>query len=188
MIRNGWFFLSLVPVLIETLITWVRPEWLAVLPAWSIAGHTFTLRNPQRLTSEGYRDALALAPLPTFTETTDLTGAVLFARGGRVILRRAFGAGRRSIWVVNIEVQRTSETVTLRARQVFTPITLLLSAPLYAAAITHHLSITWTLGAFALVAAVHGLHTLFSRSARDVALQEAFRFLEEELRAGLERR
>ena len=188
MIRNGWFFLSFVPVLIETLITWVRPEWLAVLPSWSIADHTFTLRNPQRLASDGYRDAPALAPLPDLTETTDLTDTVLFARGGRVILRRAFGAGRRSIWVVNIEVHRTSETVTLRARQVFTPITLLLSAPLYAAAITHHFSITWTLGAFALVAAVHGIHTLLSRGARDAALHEAFRCLEEELRAGLERR
>lgn len=183
MIRNGWFFVSLVPLLIETLITWARPEWLAVLPSWAIADHTFTLRNPHRLAEGGYRDAPELGPLPDLTEITDLTGAVLFARGVRIMLRRAFGAGRRSMWVVRIEVQRSSETVTLRARQVFTPITLLLSAPLYAAAITHHLSITWTLGAFALVAAVHGAHTLFSLVERDAALQEAFRFLEEELRA-----
>jgi hypothetical protein len=184
--RNVWFVAAIAPVLIELLITWLRPEWLTTLPSWRVTESSFTLRNPKRLVTQGYRDASRLAPLPELMERAEFTGAVMRARGGRIVLRRAFDVGRRVIWVVAIDIERTSETVTLRARQLLTPITLLVSAPLYAMAITHRLSLVWTLGALTLITGVHGFHTLLSRKARNLALDEAFRFLEDTLRPRLE--
>ena len=186
MFRNAWFVAAIAPVLVELLITWLRPEWLTILPSWRVTERSFTLRNPKRLVAQGYREAARLAPLPDLMERAEFTGAVMLARSGRIVLRRAFDAGRRAIWVVAINIERTSETVTLRARQLITPITLLLSAPLYAMAITHELNLLWTLGALTLITAVHALHTLLSRNARNLALEEAFGFLEDELRTGLE--
>jgi len=182
-----YVLLGLLPLLPEVLILVVRPTWLLFVPLWVVAERRFTLRRPRRLENErSYRDAattaLALPPLP---ERIDFDDAVLFSDGPRLALRRAFQLGRRASWLMRIDVARDGDEITLRTRQVFTPVTIVIAGPLIGWSIGRE-SVVWMLAFPAIMVAVYLLQIALATNARQAACELAFSRIEAELRAVLE--
>lgn len=179
--------LGVLPLLPEVMILLARPTWLVLLPLWVVDERRFTLRRPRRLESEGgYRDAGATAPaLPELPPRIDFEDFVLFAEGTRLALRRAFGLGRRALWLIRIDVVREGDDITLRARQVFTPMSILVAGPLMGWSIGRG-SVAWALGFTLIMIAVYAGQIAFATGPRLAACELAFERIEAELRAALE--
>ncbi len=111
---------------------------------------------------------------------------MLFIDGERIALRRAFAIGRRETWLVRIDIVRDGETITLRARQVFTPMSVMIAGPLMG----------WVMSGPSLLVVgfplvlfvVYGLQLAVSSAQRRAQCEIAFGTIEDELRRALERR
>lgn len=191
MLGEPFFFVALVPTLLELIVIALRPTWFAPFAMWKVSEHTFTLRNPRRDAREAnYRDAAMTtqAALPSLPPRTEMSDAVLTFHDGKLALRRAFFGGRgRNMWLVPITVAREGDTIRLVATQVFLPLTVVLTAPLMSYAITHNAS-DWValLGISALLIGGFAVQFVFSLPGRNVALRESYSFIERELRLALE--
>lgn len=176
--------LCLLPMLLETLVLFVRPTWLLAVPLRDIDDTRFTLVRPRRSVG-GYREAVGVPALPTLPERVELDDAVLFADGSRVALRRAFGLGRRAVWLVRIDITREGDELVMRARQVLSPMTLVISAPMMGWVIGHGFGVMIVIFPM-IMAAVFALQAFFSRGQQHRAVLEAFESLERSLRDELE--
>lgn len=180
--------LCVVPILPEVLVLVVRPTWLVFLPLWDVSEHRFTLRSPRRMPAVGgYREAGGgeAPPMPALPARTDFEDSVLFCDGPRLALRRAFGLGRRAIWLVRIDVTREADTVILRARQCFSPMAIVVAGPLMGLAVGRG-SVIGVVGFPLLMIAVYLVQIGFATSARRGACEVAFATIETELRRELE--
>jgi hypothetical protein len=185
---------AVVPLLLESLVLFVRPQWLTALAFHALREHRFTLRSRRRVIDPGagYRDpAHGEAPIPELPRRTELSDSVLFADGPRLALRRAYGLGRRQIWLVGITIERTGDEIVLRAKQALVPMSLLLFVLVFALGAYQRTGHWVAFALFAgvgpfLVLIVWGLQHLFTRGSRDAQLDEAFSFVEDELRRHLE--
>ena len=170
---------------------WKRPEWLARFALWQISDYTFTLRNPRVEASEvGYRGNAATAPqFPELPEGIELPDAVLVAQGGRIMVRRVFDFGfRRSFWIALIEVERVRDTITLRARHVFVPMSLLVAWPLFSSWATHSPIFSMHfLGIVAAVVVLLAIQLAFSTTSRNTAIAVAYAAIDMHFRAALEK-
>lgn len=177
--------LTLVP---EVLVLVFRPTWLVFAPLWTVAERRFQLHDPRRVErSSGYRDGAGdLAPLPPLPARTDFYDSVLFIDGERAALRRAFAIGRRETWLVRIDIGRDGETITLRARQVFTPMSVVIAGPLIGWAFSGPSLLV--IGFPFLLILVYGLQLAVSSAQRQAQCEIAFGTIEDELRRALERR
>ncbi len=182
-----YVLVALLPLLPEVAILVARPTWLLFAPLWVVSEHRFTLRRPRRLENErSYRDAAAtLPPLPQLRERIDFDDAVLFSDGPRLALRRAFRLGRRAAWLMRIDVTREGDVLTLRTRQVFTPVSILVAGPLVGWSIGRG-SMVWMLAFPLIMVAVYLMQIAFATSARRAACELAYSRIEAELRAALE--
>lgn len=171
----------------ELLILWKRPEWLARFALWPISDYAFTLRNPRVEASEaGYRGN---APFPELPEGIELPNAVLVVQGGRIMVRRAFDFGfRRSFWIAPIDVERVGDTITLRARHVFVPMSLLVVWPLFSAWSTQTpLFSMHFLGTVAAVVLLLAIQLAFTVTSRNTAIVVAYAAIDAHFRAELEK-
>lgn len=189
--ESPWFWIGIFPAVLETLVLFAKPAWLSGLAFIPVREHRFTLKSRRRdpATRGGYREpgrrAVGMPELPARTELRD---SVLAVDGERIALRRAWGFGRRQIWLVGIDVAIAGDEVVLRAKQAVVPMTLPLAiVGMMIAMHERDRMPPLLLGAFPLlVLFVLGLQHAFSIGSRDDALAEAFSFLEDELRRGLE--
>lgn len=193
MVDSLWFWIAVAPVALESLVLFVRPTWLSSFAFFGEQERRITLRSRRRDPEPlaGYRDmGRSLAELPTLPARTDLSDSVLFTGGPRIALRRAFGLGRRQIWLVEIAIERSDEEIVLRAKQAFVPITLpLFTGAMMAMMSTRgHMPFPQILMVPAIMIAVFALQHVFSRSSRNQGIEEAFDFIEAELRSALEER
>jgi hypothetical protein len=158
--------LCVLTVVPDLLVLLFRPAWLVFAPMWTVAERRFELRDPKQVErASGYRDgAVDLAPLPPLPARTEFADSVLFIDGERIALRRAFAIGRRETWLVRIDLVRDGDSLTLRARQVFTPMSIVIAGPL----------VGWTIagpsllmiGFPLLMVVVYGLQLAFSSAQR----------------------
>lgn len=184
------FYSALGLVLAETLILFVRPQWLTGFALVRLGAErhvTLPERRPPRDRPASYRDGPDDVEIPELPPRTDLSDAVLFAgEGGRTFaLRRAYVLGQKHIWLVRIDLERGGREVLLRARQVVVPITL----PIFLFGVIFGATRGSSLVLFLIAAPVMALVTwlgqfVFVRSARDAAIEAAFDEIEERLRRG----
>lgn len=186
-----WFYLALVPLLVESAALFLRPTWLAGLARLPVGERSITLHRRKRDAdrSAGYREpGLGAAPLPELPARTELGDSVLFCSGERIALRRAYGLGRRNIWLVAITVTQAGDELVLRAKQAFVPVTLpvFVIGMLVAMSARGHMPWQMLVGLPVFFVFVFALQHLFTRGSRDASVSEAFDFLEEELTRALE--
>ena len=162
------------PMLIEFWILYARPELFARFALWKVGEHTFKLREPSR-------EASALREM-----RRPFAGAVLIARREKLILRSSFSSSAKAGWVLSIEAHRDNNTITLKARRVFVPMSIVLSAALVCAAFISTGNwvaclVVMLIGPLLVVGSAVSEH-----DAHLQAMREAFRHLEAEYRALLE--
>ncbi|AKF07097.1 hypothetical protein [Sandaracinus amylolyticus] len=185
-------YAAMAPLLIETIVFFARPQWLARLAFLRLTPERrITLDRPREHDGpRSYRFGNETeAALPTFPERVDLDDAVLMSSGdGRSFaLRTAYGFYRRDQWLVRIDLERTGREIVLRATQGFVPITM----PIFVVAAVcdvllrgHHRPLM-TIGVFgAVVALMIAGQLVFRRAAREAAIERAFDAIEETLRLG----
>ncbi len=182
---NGFLLFALVwvPIAIEQLLLFAAPHhlgWLAFLRVDS--ERYFELPERPRVATEprGYRDPageeLAPPPLPARVDVGD---AVLFSGGDptRVALRRAFGWGRRTIWLVRIDVERSGRRVRLTAKEALVPTSLIVAGPVFAAVGARAQILPAAIGLLVVFAVVFG-QRYFVASHRDEHLEHAYDAIE----------
>lgn len=174
-------------ILPEVIVLLVSPTWLVLLPMWVVSERRFTLRSPRRLPGAGgYRDATGLTPaMPELPARMDFDDSVLFASGSRIALRRAFGFGRRAIWLLRVEIFRDGDAIVMRARQCFVPMTVVLVAPMMGYVIGGG-QLLPIVGFTAVMIVSYFVQIAFETSSRRAACEVAFGRIEAELRRDLE--
>jgi hypothetical protein len=191
MSQSPWFWIAIVPLLVESVALWLRPTMLARFARLPLSERAFTLRGRKRGEdpSAGYREpGRKASALPALPARTELAESVLCCAGETIVLRRAYGLGRRNIWLVAIAVEQAGDEVVMRAKQAFVPVTLPIFLIGVLAAMAHRSHLPWPmlLGMLFFFVVVVALQHLFTRGSRDAAISEAFDFLEGELRRELE--
>ncbi|UJR80322.1 hypothetical protein [Sandaracinus amylolyticus] len=178
-------YAAIAPVLLETLIFFARPQWLARLAFLRLGPERrITLAHaPKHDAPEGYRFGREIEPaLPAFPERVDLDDAVLMSSGdGRSFaLRTAYGFYRGDQWIVRIDLERAGREIVLRASQGFVPITM----PIFFFAVIHERPLITIGGIGVVVALMVAAQLFFRRAAREAAIERAFDAIEETLRLG----
>lgn len=164
----------LAPTLLELWILYAHPDFFARFALWKVGEHTFKLR---KLNREG-------STLDEMRHSFD--EGVLVVRKGKLIVRSSLLPRAKFGWVLSVEARRDHNTITLTARRIFVPMSIVLSALLVCAAFTT--TENWVaclvvilIGTLVMVGGMVSEHDAHIRTMR-----EAFRHLEGEYRALLE--
>lgn len=179
------------PMLIEVWLHRIRPEWFVRFSLWTLGTHAFTLDRPKRQeANEGYRQGAARASMPMLKKDLPLMDGGVVAKSGKLVLCPTLGAlGEKSKvgWLIAIEASRIHDTITLRARRIPFPISIVL--PIATLCLACATSVENLIGCIAVVL-LCGLTAAFSIATRPNAqalvMREAFGALEAEYRALLE--
>ena len=162
------------PMLMELWILHRRPEFFARFALWKVGEHTFKLRQSNR---EGSTLREMRHP---FQE------GVLIVRKGKSIVRSSLLLSAKVGWVLSVEARRGHDTITLTARRVFVPMSLVLSALLVCAAFLTTQNWVACIAVMLIGTLVVVCGTVSEHDAHIRTMREAFRHLEGEYRALLE--
>ncbi len=182
------------PMMVELWLLHARPELFARFALWTAGTHTFKLRRPKRSEDDrSYREVGNIVPIPTlelskhFGGGRDFVGGRLIGRRGRLMLHSPLWPMRgKVVWLFSIEVRQYEDTITLTARRVFVPMSIVLTGLLVCVAF----STTQNWIACIVVLLIGTLLTtgmmVTEHDAHTHTMREAFRYLEREYRALLE--
>ncbi|MFO0713456.1 MAG: hypothetical protein U0353_26630 [Sandaracinus sp.] len=182
-----WVLGSLSPILLEVLILFTRPTWLVFLPLWRVAERRVRLVRPKlEERAADYRGAARTTPpLPELTSRVDLGDSVLACDRVGIALRRPFELGRRNTWLMRIDVARSGDEISLVARQIFVPMTVVISGPLLGWHVSQG-SVVASLGFTGILVVAYAVQLAFTSAQRQAASEHAFDELERQLREALE--
>ena len=177
-------------LLLESLLLFVAPELLARLAFVRLPHmHRIPLPVPELVPAgdPAYRDAALTRPahaLPSIPlGRRDLDDSVLVAArdGHSFALRRAYGLGKRILFLVRLDMKIEGDELVLRATQSVVPLSLPIA--LAAVLLARHVEPVVTAAFVGGTAVGFAIQWLFGAGPRDRAIAQAFDMLEPEIRA-----
>lgn len=186
---------ALVPLVLELILIERNPMWFRWLALGTIDEHAFSIDKPKHEidSASGYREALPQGGLPALPRVQEFADSRIVSHGTVAMLQRRFATGRgrggrTPKWLlVRIDATRVGDTITLRARRVMAPVSLVLGAIIFCAMCAT--SVSNLLGSIAMVALMtitFAFIGLLNRDPRNSPCKKAFARLEREYRRALE--
>jgi hypothetical protein len=175
---------SLLPLALELVLIRLRPQWFARLATRTLGQHTFVIYRPKANAdvSVGYRDGLVRPSLPRLSEVIEFWNGRLIARDGVLMVQHA--SVLQGFRLLRIDVTQEGNTITLRARRIIAPISVVLVAICFGAICGSMMqSAAMGIAALVLCALVVGQPLA---TPREVPLAGAFVRIEREYRRLLE--